>query len=158
MSANYGLGKRTMFCCGQFACHPEPVKRGAALFVHLRSVGDGRTAIRDSANVYYTGIDSSYPARVNPYSPISTSISCWTDSNGDWIPQQSELGFNFATKTINPGRGSGSTFGNNNLYDPNLQRPLSLEFSHRRATRVSGQFRSHRNLLPSRLLAADCKR
>jgi hypothetical protein len=91
--------------------------------------GDGRTAIKGAANIYDFGIDSSYPARVNPYSPVNTSITCWTDANKDGIPQQSEIGFNFATKTINSGCGSPFQFGNTNSYDPNLKRPFSAEYS-----------------------------
>jgi len=90
--------------------------------------GDGRTAIKGSGNIYYQGIDSTYPSRVNPYSLVSTSI-CWTDTNKDGIPQPSEIGFNFQTKTINAGCGSPFAFGNTNTYDPNLKRPFSAEFS-----------------------------
>ncbi len=90
--------------------------------------GDGRTAIKGSANVYHIGIDSNYPDRLNPYSSATNTCN-WSDTNGDGKPQKNEIpGFNFNTKVSSTGC-TGFSFGNTNVYDPKLKRPYSVEFS-----------------------------
>jgi Carboxypeptidase regulatory-like domain/TonB dependent receptor-like, beta-barrel/TonB-dependent Receptor Plug Domain len=96
--------------------------------------GDGRTAIKGSANVYHIGIDSGYPNRVNPYSTATNTVT-WSDANKDLKPQMNELAaFDFTTKKcvvpVPTGLScTGFSFGNTNVYDPNLKRPYSVEFS-----------------------------
>jgi Carboxypeptidase regulatory-like domain/TonB-dependent Receptor Plug Domain len=88
--------------------------------------GDGRTALKGSANIYHIGIDSGYPNRVNPYSTATNTVN-WSDTNNDLKPQKNELAYNFATKTTTSG--TGFSFGSRNVYDPDLKRPYSAEFS-----------------------------
>jgi len=96
--------------------------------------GDGRTAIKGSANVYHIGIDSNYPDRVNPYSTATNTVT-WVDNNKDLKPQKDEVtAFDWVKKAcIVPAPTgtscSGFSFGNSNIYDPNLKRPYSVELS-----------------------------
>lgn len=79
--------------------------------------GNGKTAIKISANRYNTGIGSDHQFRVNPVK--STTQNCtWTDRNNDRIPGLNE----FSACT-------GFAFGTNNRYNPSLKRPYSNELS-----------------------------
>jgi hypothetical protein len=106
--------------------------------------GDGRTAIKGSASIYDTGIDATYPDRVNPYKAVMTTISCWNNVAGDGVPHPNEIGFDFAAKAIMTAAawkarypnlpavsscGTPFAFGNTNIYNPNLKAPFSAEFS-----------------------------
>jgi len=88
--------------------------------------GDGRTAIKGSANVYHEGLASGYPSLVNPYGTASNAVN-WSDANTDGKPQPNEIAYNFATRTTS--NGTGWNFNSNNFYDPDLKRPYSVEFS-----------------------------
>lgn len=79
--------------------------------------GDGKTAVKMSANRYNVGIGSGHQFRVNPVSQ-ATNERPWTDRNGDLIPQLDELGV-----------GTGFNFGSTNRYSPDLKRPFSNELS-----------------------------
>jgi len=88
--------------------------------------GDGRTAIKGSANVYHEGLASGYPAAVNPLATASNSVA-WNDANRDGLPQPAEIAYNFVTRrTLD---GTGWDLNSNNFYDPDLKRPYSVEFS-----------------------------
>jgi hypothetical protein len=80
--------------------------------------GDGKTAIKISANHYNNGIGSSHPGRVNPVSSTSRTVN-WSDSNGDKIPQLTEI----STATA-----EGWVFGTNNSYAPGIKRPTNDEY------------------------------
>jgi hypothetical protein len=103
--------------------------------------GDGRTAIKGSANVYHTGLATGYPGLLNPYGTASNSVT-WNDrptpqtvagcaaplvGNGDGKPQPNEIAYNFVTRTTC--NGSGWDFNTNNRYDPNIKRPYSVEYN-----------------------------
>lgn len=88
--------------------------------------GDGRTAIKGSANVYHEGLASGYPQLINPYGTASNSVA-WNDADRDGIPRPNEIAYNFATRTTS--NGTGWAFNSNNFYDPDLKRPYSVEFS-----------------------------
>jgi Carboxypeptidase regulatory-like domain/TonB dependent receptor-like, beta-barrel/TonB-dependent Receptor Plug Domain len=115
-------------------CQPETVFVSRQCFDEIRDVpsfldvaprfavvydlfGNGRTAIKASANKYHVGVDSGDPSRVNPYGSASNTVD-WNDINGDRMPQLSELG-----------QGSGFNFGSTNRYAEDLKRPFSWEFS-----------------------------
>jgi len=78
--------------------------------------GNGRTAIKLSANHYNLSIGSGHMERVNPLSTATNTVD-WTD-NGDQIPQLNELG-----------AGSGFNFGTTNRYTNGIRRPTSDEYS-----------------------------
>jgi hypothetical protein len=89
--------------------------------------GDGKTAIKFAASRYDQPINISINQRRNPVSTTSDSRP-WTrcaagqttgcDLNGDLVPQLNELGVS-----------SGFTFGTNNRYSPDLEWPVSNEYS-----------------------------
>jgi hypothetical protein len=104
-------------------------------------LGDGKTAIKGSANIYHTGLASGYPGLVNPYGTASNAVT-WNDSrtpltvagcasplvgNADGRPQPSEIAYNFTTRTTC--NGTGWDFNTNNFYDQNLKRPYSVEYN-----------------------------
>jgi hypothetical protein len=111
-------------------CQPQTIFVAAQCFDEIRDVpnfldiaprlsfvydlfGNGRTAIKASANMYHAGVDSGDPDRVNPYGSASNTVD-WNDNNHDLIPH---------------GAGSGFSFGSTNRYTQNLKRPYSLEYS-----------------------------
>jgi hypothetical protein len=79
--------------------------------------GNGRTAIKFSANRYLTGLASTFSNRVNPIR-LTNDTRSWSDRNGDQIPQLDELG---------PSTGFG--LGTSNRYNPDIKRPYANEFS-----------------------------
>jgi hypothetical protein len=79
--------------------------------------GNGKTAIKLSANHYNVSIGVGYQNVVNPVS-IATNLVDWTDPNKDGIPQLAELG-----------AGSGFNFGTTNQYVKGIKRPTSDEYS-----------------------------
>jgi len=79
--------------------------------------GDGKTAIKFSANRYWPAIGTGLPGNVNPLRLANDNRS-WTDRNGDLIPQLDELG-----------PSTGFNLGTTNRYDPDLKRPYSNEFN-----------------------------
>jgi hypothetical protein len=80
--------------------------------------GNGRTAIKLSANHYNNGIGSDHPDRVNPVRSTNRTVD-WSDANRDLIPQLSEI----STATA-----EGWTFGTNNSYAPGIKRPTNDEY------------------------------
>jgi hypothetical protein len=89
-------------------------------------MGDGKMAIKGSANVYHTGLASGYPSLVNPYGTASNAVN-WSDANKDQKPQPEEIAYNFVTRTTS--NGTGWDFNSNNFYDKNLKRPYSVEYN-----------------------------
>jgi hypothetical protein len=104
-------------------------------------LGDGKMAIKGSANIYHTGLASGYPDLVNPYGTANNAVT-WNDSrtpltvagcanplvgNADGKPQASEIAYNFTTRTTC--NGTGWDFNTNNFYDQNLNRPYSVEYN-----------------------------
>ncbi len=89
--------------------------------------GDGETALKFAASRYDQPINISINQRLNPLGTTSDTRA-WTscaggktsgcDLNGDLIPQLNELG-----------PSSGFSFGTTNRYDPDLQWPVSNEYS-----------------------------
>lgn len=88
--------------------------------------GDGRTAIKGSANVYHDGFALGYPSLINPYGTANNAVA-WNDADRDGIPRPNEIAYNFVTRTTS--NGTGWDFNSNNFYDPDLKRPYSAEFS-----------------------------
>jgi hypothetical protein len=88
--------------------------------------GDGRTAIKGSANVYHEGLASGYPSLINPNGTASNNVN-WNDANRDGLPQPAEIAYNFVTRTTSDG--GDWDLNTNNFYDPDLKRPYSVEFS-----------------------------
>jgi hypothetical protein len=74
--------------------------------------GDGKTAIKVSANRYDQVFGVSYGARVNPMRTTNDTRS-WTDRNGDLIPQLDELG-----------PSTGFNLGSTSRYAANVKRPV----------------------------------
>ena len=54
--------------------------------------GDGRTAIKGTLNRYVVNDSSAFPGSLNPLGFNSSATRSWTDRNGDFFPQESELG------------------------------------------------------------------
>ena len=79
--------------------------------------GDGRMALKASANRYDQPINITIVQRLNPVATVSDTRT-WRDTNGDLIPQLSELG-----------PSSGFAFGTTNRYSPDLEWPVSNEYS-----------------------------
>ena len=104
-------------------------------------LGDGKMAIKGSANIYHSGLASGYPDLVNPYGTANNAVT-WNDSrtpltvagcanplvgNGDGMPQASEIAYNFTTRTTC--NGTGWDFNTNNFYNSDLKRPYSVEYN-----------------------------
>jgi hypothetical protein len=89
--------------------------------------GDGRTALKFSANRYGIPIGVSFVDRVNPFS-VASDTRVWTvcapgqttacDANHDLVPQLGELG-----------PSTGYSLGNSNRYADGVDRPVSNELS-----------------------------
>ncbi|MBI4471187.1 MAG: TonB-dependent receptor [Acidobacteria bacterium] len=79
--------------------------------------GDGRTAVKVSANRYDQSLGSTYMNRVSPVR-VTNDERSWNDTNGDRYPQLSELG-----------PSTGFALGRANRYNTDLKRPWSLELS-----------------------------
>jgi Carboxypeptidase regulatory-like domain len=89
--------------------------------------GDGRTALKFSANRYIVPLGSSVLNRINPIA-VASDTRPWTacsagqtsacDLNGDLLPQVNELGAS-----------TGYTFGQFNSYAPGFSWPYAVELS-----------------------------
>jgi carboxypeptidase family protein len=79
--------------------------------------GDGKTAIKFSANKYKERVTETYLTRINPIKTASDTRS-WTDANHDLIPQLDELG-----------PSTGFNIGNTNRYADNLVWPVTNELN-----------------------------
>jgi hypothetical protein len=104
-------------CFGEIADNPAwlDVAPRFALIYDLH--GNGRTALKFSANRYNLGIGSSHPNRVNPIR-VTNDTRPWADRNADSIPQLDELGAS-----------TGFNLGTTNRYDADLERPFVNELS-----------------------------
>ena len=102
-----------------------PAVKGAPDFVDVAPrmsaiydvFGDGRTALKFTANRYMIPIGSSYLSFINPVGRKNDTRT-WDDVNDDLIPQLSELG-----------PSTGFNFGTSNRFDPNYTRPYTMEYS-----------------------------
>lgn len=81
--------------------------------------GNGRTAIKASANHYNRSISITFPRAVSGNGTANRTVA-WADRNNDKIPQISELDHNLAPAF---------DFGNTNRYAPGIKRPTSDEYS-----------------------------
>ncbi|MBM3772561.1 MAG: TonB-dependent receptor [Acidimicrobiia bacterium] len=79
--------------------------------------GDGKTALKGSANRYFLTAGVAHAARVNPMR-TTTDTRMWVDANRDEIPQLSELG-----------PSTGFNLGTTNRYNPDVKRPYANELS-----------------------------
>jgi hypothetical protein len=79
--------------------------------------GDGKTALKATANRYSLTQGVAHTSRVNPRRTTSDTRR-WTDANGDRIPQFEELG-----------PSTGFNLGTTNRYDPDVDRPYANEYS-----------------------------
>lgn len=79
--------------------------------------GDGRTALKVSANRYNLGIGSAFVNRVNPLR-VTSDTRPWTDTNGNGLPELDELG-----------PSTGYNLGTTNRYNPDVRRPRVNEYS-----------------------------
>jgi hypothetical protein len=79
--------------------------------------GDGRTALKFSANRYNQPINITIVQRLNPVGQVNDTRT-WKDTNGDLVPQLSELG-----------PSNGFAFGTTNRYADDLQWPVSNEYT-----------------------------
>jgi len=79
--------------------------------------GDGRTAVKFSANRYDNAVGVSLVDKLNPISIVNDTRS-WTDVNHDLIPQLTELGAS-----------TGYPVGASNRFSPTLRRPTTNEYS-----------------------------
>ena len=89
--------------------------------------GDGKTALKFAASRYHQPITLQNVLRLNPLAATSDT-RVWTvcaagqtsgcDLNNDLVPQINELGVS-----------SGFAFGTNNRFDPELEWPISTEYS-----------------------------
>jgi hypothetical protein len=79
--------------------------------------GDGRTALKVSANRYNQPINITIVQRLNPVGQVNDTRT-WKDANGDGIPQLSELG-----------PSNGFAFGTTNRYSPDLKWPVANEYT-----------------------------
>lgn len=77
--------------------------------------GNGRTALKFSANRYKERVTETYLNRINPIG-IASDTRTWNDSNGDRIPQLNELG-----------PSSGFNVGTTNRYATDLKWPTTNE-------------------------------
>ncbi|MGE3513195.1 MAG: hypothetical protein AB7N65_30410, partial [Vicinamibacterales bacterium] len=79
--------------------------------------GDGKTALKASANRYYLTNGVAHTSRVNPMR-LTNDTRAWVDANRDEIPQLSELG-----------PSTGFNLGTTNRYADDVERPYANEFS-----------------------------
>jgi hypothetical protein len=79
--------------------------------------GNGRTALKFSANRYVFGIGTSVSTRLDPIR-LANDTRSWIDANGDRVPQLNELG-----------PSNGFNLGTTNRYADDLARPHSNELS-----------------------------
>ena len=79
--------------------------------------GDGKTALKGSANRYYLTNGVTHVARVNPMR-TTNDTRAWVDANNDEIPQLTELG-----------PSTGFNLGTTNRYAEDVKRPYANELS-----------------------------
>ena len=144
---------QTQFIAAQ--CFPE--QRGVpdfkGLVPRLSAIydlfGDGRTALKFSANQYRVPADRGFAEVVNPIR-LANDTRSWTDANSDRIPQFSELG-----------PSTGFSVGTTNRYAPDIKWPYDTEIAAQIDRQLPGPmvvsagyfYRGHRNMIGQRNLA-----
>lgn len=135
LTVNFGLRLQKTIGYMPAECHKPTVFQPAACFPAINNVpkwldlaprfsavydlfGNGRTALKVSANHYDRSIDVTFPRRLSGNSTANRTVG-WIDTNGDKIPQLSEL-------DQNP---PAFSFGNTNRYAQGIKRPTSDEYS-----------------------------
>jgi hypothetical protein len=104
-------------CFGEITGAPD-FKAFAPRFAAVYDLfGDGRTALKFSANRYNQPINITIVQRLNPVGQVNDTRT-WKDANGDGIPQLSELG-----------PSNGFAFGTTNRYSADLKWPVSNEYT-----------------------------
>ncbi len=79
--------------------------------------GDGKTAVKFTANRYHLSIGGGFIDRLNPVT-LQSETRPWTDRNNDLIPQLDELG-----------PGTGFNLGTTNRYGADVKRARSDEYT-----------------------------
>jgi hypothetical protein len=79
--------------------------------------GDGKTALKISANRYNVGVGTALLTQINPIR-VTNDTRSWVDANHDGIPQLNELG-----------PSTGFNLGTTNRFNPDLKRPISNEYA-----------------------------
>jgi hypothetical protein len=106
-------------CFSEIKNVPDWLDAAPRLSIVYDLFGDGRTAIKASANHYNRSVDVGHPRRLSGNSTANRTVP-WTDSNGDRIPQLTELDMANAPAF---------NFGTTNRYAADLKRPTSDEFA-----------------------------
>jgi flavin-binding protein dodecin len=111
----------TIFIQGQCFAASEGVPDFLDVTPRLSAIydvtGDGRTALKFTANRYMIPIGSDYLSLVNPLR-VTRDTRAWTDANGDFMPQLEELG-----------PSTGFNLGTTNRFADDLVRPHTMEYS-----------------------------
>jgi hypothetical protein len=143
----------TPFIAGQCFDHPPGVPhwknwvpRASAIYDVF---GDGRSAIKVSANRYLIPLGITVIERLDPIS-LQSDTRSWTDRNGDRVPQLDELG-----------PSTGFNLGTTNRYADGLRQPIVNEYSTEFQQQLPGQvvlslgyyYRGHRDMIGSTNLA-----
>lgn len=139
----------TPFIAGQCFEHPTGVPhwknwvpRASAIYDVF---GNGRTAVKLSTNRYLIPLGVTVIDRLDPIS-LQSDTRSWTDSNGDLIPQLSELG-----------PSTGFNLGTTNRYADDLAQPVVNEISTEFQQELPGRvvvsagyyYRGHRDMIGS---------
>jgi hypothetical protein len=113
--------QETVFIKGQcfpaFNGAPDWLALSPRFSVIYDVAGDGRTALKVTANRYNIAVGNALLALLDPIQPTNDTRS-WTDTNGDGIPQLNELG-----------PSTGFNLGTTNRIAANLTWPFSTEYS-----------------------------
>lgn len=134
LTLNLGLRLESTYAWMPALCQEQTLFVNAQCFSELKGVpdlvalsprfgaiydvmGDGRTAIKVTANRYNTPIGVNNLQLVNPLR-ITNDTRPWTDANGDRIPQLGELG-----------PSSGFNLGTANRFDSDVSWPFATELS-----------------------------
>ncbi|MBM3769977.1 MAG: hypothetical protein FJW27_01560 [Acidimicrobiia bacterium] len=166
LTLNLGLRVESTYAWMPALCQEQTLFIAAQCFSELKGVpdlvalsprfgaiydvmGDGRTAIKVTANRYNTPIGVNSLQVVNPLR-ITFDTRPWTDANGDRVPQLTELGAS-----------SGFNLGTANRLDADISWPFATEFSVGLQQQVPGNIvlgvtyinRQRRNEFGSRNLA-----
>jgi hypothetical protein len=96
---------------------PDFLDPSPRLAVIYDIAGDGRTAVKATANRYLVGVGVDHVNRINPLR-LTSATRAWIDRNGDLVPQLDELG-----------QSSGFDFGSRNRYSEDVERPTATELS-----------------------------
>jgi hypothetical protein len=139
----------TPFIAGQCFDHPtgvplwkNVVPRASAIYDVF---GNGRTAVKVSANRYLIPLGVTVIGRLDPIS-LQNDTRSWTDRNRDLIPQFDELG-----------PSTGFNLGTTNRYVDHLRQPIVNELSTEFQQQLPGQvvvsagyyYRGHRDMIGS---------